>query len=194
MDSLPTPESVRGGIYLFLKRNFHLLKSPVIEVGSKVASFHKDWANNKIQCGKIGLKHVGVDLSEGHGVDVVGNILGPPVEREHKILQQEFRGAILSESLEHISDPCKALLWVKSVLASGSSILITTPFGFPVHGFPDDYWRFTPSGMSQLALKAGLRVSHVEEINPITITISDHGVRNVTRRLPLTIGCVMEKL
>lgn len=89
---------------------------------------------------------VGVDMSEGPGVDVVMDL--------------EFHADCMSlghfehiecmSVLEHVKRPWVMAHNLECLLAPGGTIYVTAPFIWKVHGYPDDYWRFTTSGVRQL--------------------------------------------
>jgi SAM-dependent methyltransferase len=56
-----------------------------------------------------------------------------------------FDGVILTEVLEHCTDPKAAVAEVFRVLKPGGTVLVTSPFLWPDHRTEDykDYWRFT---------------------------------------------------
>lgn len=54
------------------------------------------------------------------------------------------------EVLEHIEDPRKVCLEIYRILKPGGVAFISTPFLFPIHADPNDYQRFTPSGLKYL--------------------------------------------
>ena len=60
---------------------------------------------------------------------------------------------ILEQVLEHVIDPSQALLNIKKILNTGGLLLITTPFLIKIHGYPYDYWRWTPQGLKILVEK-----------------------------------------
>jgi SAM-dependent methyltransferase len=91
-----------------------------------------------------GRNYVASDLEPGIGVDrvldvqrldVPGGVVGT---------------AILLETLEHVEKPWLALEELHRVLAPGGVVLISSVMLFPIHLFPDDYWRFTASGFRSL--------------------------------------------
>jgi hypothetical protein len=47
------------------------------------------------------------------------------------------------------------------VLKPGGICFLTTPFLRPLHEMPNDYFRFTPPGLRQLAKEAGFRVAWI---------------------------------
>lgn len=54
------------------------------------------------------------------------------------------------EVLEHIKDPRQCCNEIWRVLKPGGVAFISVPFLFPIHADPDDYQRFTPSGLRVL--------------------------------------------
>ena len=85
--------------------------------------------------------------------DVLGNLISLPVK------DGALDGAILTEVLEHCTDPSQAVREVHRALKPGGVLLATSPFLWPWHGGPsyDDYWRFTDQGW-ELLLKDFSRV------------------------------------
>jgi SAM-dependent methyltransferase len=85
-------------------------------------------------------EYVGVDLVAGSGVDVVcrGEDL---VERFGK---ERFDVVVATEVLEHVRDWRALVRNVKGVCRPHGRIVLTTRSpGFPFHGYPHDFWRFT---------------------------------------------------
>lgn len=54
---------------------------------------------------------------------------------------------IATEFIEHISDPRSFFKKVHSVLSDSGVLLISFPFLFKIHANPDDYFRYTESGV-----------------------------------------------
>ena len=54
------------------------------------------------------------------------------------------------EVLEHIKDPRQCCNEIWRVLKHGGVAFISAPFLFPIHADPEDYQRFTPSGLKVL--------------------------------------------
>lgn len=79
---------------------------------------------------------------------------------------RQWDAVILSELLEHLKEPVKALKESYAILAPGGHVIISAPFLYRIHEYgPDDldtvepalkdYWRFTPNGLAYLIEQAG---------------------------------------
>jgi len=91
-----------------------------------------------------GRDYVGCDMRAGPGVDRVLNL--------HELdLPSASVGAALSlDTLEHVEFPRKAMSELHRVLADGGIAVISSVMNFPIHAYPDDYWRFTPEAFRSL--------------------------------------------
>lgn len=65
-----------------------------------------------------------------------------------------------SEVLEHVRDPFAAFSTLGELCTPGGTIVVTVPFLVRIHAAPDDYWRFTESGLKVLAESSNLTVTH----------------------------------
>lgn len=61
-----------------------------------------------------------------------------------------FDYVIADQVLEHVRKPWIAVEEVRRVLKPGGLSVVTSVLMFPVHGVPEDYWRFTPDGLKVL--------------------------------------------
>jgi len=62
---------------------------------------------------------------------------------------------LATETLEHVPEPSRFLAEARRVLRPGGRIILTVPFAARWHYIPHDYWRFTPSSLSNLLAEAG---------------------------------------
>ena len=86
-------------------------------------------------------KYTGIDIVSGPGVDLVLSA----VELKRHFGENLFDILVSIEMLEHAKDWQLAIYNMKQVLVPGGTFILTTRSpGFPCHGFPDDFWRFTP--------------------------------------------------
>lgn len=61
---------------------------------------------------------------------------------------------ILTEVLEHLKEPQKILFEANRILKKDGYLILTTPFAWPLHEAPIDYFRYTKYGLLYLLEKA----------------------------------------
>jgi SAM-dependent methyltransferase len=88
---------------------------------------------------------VGVDMQAGEGVDRVLDLEEPLPDDLGMFDHIECMSV-----LEHSRRPWLMSANIERLLAPGASIFVAVPFVWRVHGYPDDYWRFTDSGVREL--------------------------------------------
>lgn len=95
--------------------------------------------------------YVGVDFRAGPGVDMVADANRLPFSAD------TFPCVVCTEMLEHDPAPWLSVPQMARVLRPGGILLLTARgIGFPLHDYPSDYWRFTPSAFVRLFDLAGL--------------------------------------
>ncbi len=66
---------------------------------------------------------------------------------------------IATSTLEHTHNPFDFMKAVRSLLAEGGLLILTTPFMWTEHGdWQDDHWRFTRGGLKILAEMTDLNI------------------------------------
>jgi SAM-dependent methyltransferase len=170
--------SVRGRIRAFIESHADKLGNDVLEIGSRMTNPHTWWiVNRDLAEGQW----TGCDMQSGDGVDVVADIHNPPSD-----WQGRFTGILCSEVMEHIARPHIALPKIRELLKPDGFIIITTLFAFPEHGFPDDYFRYSRSGLKLLLEDAGFVDIETEYAGEVVLKLNDHGEANdCTRVLPM---------
>lgn len=87
---------------------------------------------------------IGVDMQEGDGVDVLMDLtkfvdgFGP------------FAHIDCLSVFEHCTEPKAMAKNICRLLEPHGTLFVCVPFVWRVHGYPDDYWRFSVSGVKQL--------------------------------------------
>ncbi len=108
-------------------------------------------------------EYVGVDQSEGPGVDVVVNC-------EHLTDAMGYSAwhlVISTEMLEHVRDWRRCTEQLADAVAVGGLLLITTRSpGFPYHAYPEDHWRYTLNDMSMIYSALGMEKVVMEKDHP----------------------------
>lgn len=64
---------------------------------------------------------------------------------------------LCTETLEHVIDPAQFLSEAHRCLKKSGHLVLTVPFAARWHFIPNDYWRFTPSGIEHLLSRAGFQ-------------------------------------
>jgi SAM-dependent methyltransferase len=84
-------------------------------------------------------EYIGIDIVPGSCVDIV-----LPAEKSVEYFGKEsFDVVISTEMLEHVSDWREVVWNMKEVLKKEGTLFITTrSYGFGLHDYPADYWRF----------------------------------------------------
>jgi SAM-dependent methyltransferase len=91
-----------------------------------------------------GQHFVGCDLEPGPGVDEIQDL-------HHLALPDGSIGtALMFDTIEHVRNPWQALAEVRRCLKPGGILVMTSVWYFPIHAYPDDYWRFTGSAFREL--------------------------------------------
>lgn len=183
-DRRPMPlTSVRGRVRAFIERHADKLGDDVLEVGSRMTNPGAWWiVNRDLARGQW----LGIDMQPGHGVDQVADIHDLPAQWAGR-----FSGVLCSEVLEHVARPWVALPKLREVIRPGGWVVVTTLFAFPEHGFPDDFYRYSRSGLKLLLEDAGFTDVATEYAGEVNLTLNDHGEPAQHRRvLPMHVFAV----
>lgn len=97
-----------------------------------------------------------IDIQAGADVDVVADLHDLPTEWTGR-----FGAFVASAVFEHLDRPWIAANEVARVLAPSGICYIATHQTFPLHGFPQDFWRFSTEALSMIFTDAGLEIVSV---------------------------------
>ena len=100
--------------------------------------------------------YIATDMRPGPGVDVVIDAADLPSLGSFGIV-------LSTEMLEHAQDWRAAMRGMIAAVEPGGLLVITTRSkGFPRHGYPDDWWRFSVPDMRLILERAGLDAEVVQ--------------------------------
>lgn len=175
-------DTVRGLIREWIERHADKLGDDVLEIGSRQHTPGAWWVVNRdLARGRW----LGIDMQPGEGVDLVADMHDLPTAWAGR-----FTGVLCSEVLEHVSRPWVALPKVREVICPGGWLVVTTLTCFPIHGFPDDYYRYTESGLRLLLEDAGFVDVATASAGEVVFKLNDHGTGVATRRSPMHVFAV----
>jgi SAM-dependent methyltransferase len=105
-----------------------------------------------------GRRYCGVDLAVGDTawdysrLDAIADLTALPFP------DGTFDAALHIVTIEHLSEPARALREIGRTLAPGGLLLVAAPHEWEVHQAPHDYFRFTRYGLAHLLEKSGFEV------------------------------------
>ncbi len=124
---------------------------PVFEFGSYQVEGQVEYAD--LRSLFPGKAYIGCDMRPGPGVDRVEDV-------SRMTLGDCQAGTVLCiETFEHVFEVRRAFDEVFRVLKPGGLFLFTSPLNFRIHGYPDDYWRMTPSCVRRMLEPYDARLS-----------------------------------
>jgi len=89
-------------------------------------------------------------MEEGKGVDLLLDLTCDFYEINSKLGGRGFNTVICMSVLEHVNNPFKMCENISKLLNQNGLVFISVPFSWRIHGYPSDYWRFTPQGIKTL--------------------------------------------
>jgi cephalosporin hydroxylase len=118
-------------------------REPIVEIGAWQAPGQEAIADLRPLF--PGKKYLGCDMQHGKGVDQIENI--------HQLTFEDSSVGtfLLADTLEHVADPIRGMREIHRCLAEDGIAIFTSVMHFPIHAYPNDYWRFTPESFRALA-------------------------------------------
>ncbi|MGI8904138.1 MAG: methyltransferase domain-containing protein [Solirubrobacteraceae bacterium] len=117
------------------------LPEPIVEFGSLQV---EPGQPNDLRPLFDGRRFSGTDMRAGPGVDRVEDL------RSLSFADHEIGTALCLDTLEHCEDPLSACRELHRVLRDDGVCVLSSVMFFAIHGYPQDYWRFTPEGFRTL--------------------------------------------
>jgi SAM-dependent methyltransferase len=137
---------VRAALLRWLESQVAELRSRaplrILDVGCGVKPYYPLFA-------AIASEYVGVDVVETEWADVVGPAEALPVD------DASFDLVLCTQVLEHTDDPAHAIRELRRVVAPGGRVLASTHGVQWYHPSPNDYWRWTHTGLRLLFERNG---------------------------------------
>ena len=148
---------------IFVKKFIDKIDGSILEVGSK------DYGNTQNLRPLFKDKdYIGIDMEEGPGVDVIVDLTEESELIRKKLGNKKFKTIFCFCVLEHCCDPFKVAMNLENLLDKNGVIFMSVPFSWRIHGYPNDFWRFTPEGIKILFpnLKFDMKYASLTSSNP----------------------------
>lgn len=129
------------GVFRAVAETFPL-PEPILEVGSYQVQGQEALA--ELRTYFPGKSYLGIDSRPGRGVDRIADVEALP------FADQSMGTVIAMNTFEHVAHFWKGFEEIRRVLRPDGMFFLCSPFYFHIHGYPDDYWRFTPSALEVL--------------------------------------------
>jgi SAM-dependent methyltransferase len=110
------------------------LRGTVLDVGGGRDAPHDEAWNPSVRL-------IRLDVSAAHRPDVVADATRLPVG------DGRLDAVTMFEVLEHVASPWAMIDEARRVVRPGGALLGSAPLVWPIHGDPDDYFRFTEAGL-----------------------------------------------
>jgi hypothetical protein len=156
----------------FIARCAELPSPSVLELGTLQSvpgrsTMHRDWVPH---AGEF----LGTDIEAGADVDIVADL--------HRLTDvtgsERFDVIISASTFEHLKYPTLAAHELMKALKVGGLLYVQTHQSFPLHGYPNDYFRFSQDALASL-FGTGMGFE-------VVATNYDFPARIYSRRLPNT--------
>ena len=128
----------------FVARCAELPAPRVLELGTLQSqpgrsTMHRDWVPHAAE-------FLGTDIEDGPDVDIVADL--------HKLTEvtgrERFDVILSCSTFEHLKYPTVAAHELMKALKVGGVLYIQTHQTFPLHGYPNDYFRFSQDALASL--------------------------------------------
>ncbi len=130
----------------FVLDNLNRIEYPILEVGCKY--YPNSQSNLRPNFNSSG--YVGVDVESGPNVDIVCDLTDDISSIREKLPFDTFKTIICLSVMEHCINPFTMASNIEKLLDINGLLFFGAPFVWNIHGFPNDYWRFTPEGVRLL--------------------------------------------
>lgn len=132
----------------FLNDNARFIKGEVIDIGcgsAKYKSLILDFPAVK--------NYTGLDFFRGEAADIVADL-----NKKLPIENNKYDSALCISVLEHLLEPQFALDEIYRILKPGGHLLLATPWIYPFHGEPHDYFRYSRFALKYMLEKSGFKI------------------------------------
>lgn len=132
----------------FLMDTPNFIRGNVVDIGCGTGKYRKFI---------LSLPHVnsyiGIDFYKTEQAKMVADL-----NSNIPVADNSFDTALCISVLEHLLEPQNALNEIYRILKPGGHLLLTTPWIFPFHGEPNDYFRYSRNALEYMFQKSGFDI------------------------------------
>ncbi len=132
----------------FIKYHLNYLKGDVIDIGCDTGKY-----KGIILSSSDVKSYTGLDFYRTSVSDIVAD-LNKPLSIE----DEKYDSAICISVIEHLKEPQLALNEMARILKKGAHLILATPWVFPYHEEPEDFFRYSRQALEYMFEKAGFEV------------------------------------
>jgi hypothetical protein len=170
--------------YMWVKNHAGLIRGPVLEIGSR----HYDAkSSNDFRALCRNHEYTGIDMSAGENVDLVLDFTRDFATIDRRLDGRRFGTVLCMSVMEHVADIFSFARNLTDATAAGAHLFVSVPFSWRFHGYPSDYWRFSPEAIKflfpgfEFQASAGIISTHiVGDVVPLPENLNEFAV--VTKR------------
>lgn len=165
---------------LYLRKFVPAVTGAILEIGSKdygsTVNFRAMFPDNN---------YTGVDMEDGKGVDAILDL----TQGTGSLHKESFALIICCSVMEHTPRPWVMAEHIVQLLAPGGKLFLSVPWVWRYHAYPDDYFRFSLSGIRSLFSALSWSDAHYStncEGEFVAITPEQPGIDNALAKLVTT--------
>jgi hypothetical protein len=128
----------------WIGRHRQRVLGPILEVGSR--HYAKE-SSNDFRALFPGQEFLGADMSAGDNVDLVVDFTASPAAISEALKGRRFRTLLCFSVLEHVRDIFSFSRNLSNTVEPGGVLFLSAPFAWRYHGYPGDFWRFSPEAV-----------------------------------------------
>jgi SAM-dependent methyltransferase len=140
-----------------------------------------------------GARYIGCDARPGAGVDCIDDVAASRFD-------SAFAGTVVClDTLEHVFSIAQAVQEMHRLLRPGGLLVAATTMHFPIHDYPEDYWRLTPRCLDRLVSPFDFSIVGSQGVETFPHTVFAVAVKapapfDVTDRCTRFIGVYRQRL
>jgi SAM-dependent methyltransferase len=168
-DPAPAPPSTRDRIKPSLTdRAYYVLRELARCMADVASTLNGDERVLDYGCGTMPYRklfetapgrYVGADLPDNPAADLMIDSAG-----EIPVPDGSFDIVLSSQVLEHVEDPQAYLSEARRILAPSGKLILSTHGSWRYHPHPEDYWRWTASGLRKVVKSSGFEVVRIHGV------------------------------